>query len=343
LSGAANGRKATLRGGATSTLSEIEEVIVSASSHNDKLAEARKQIPRLQKLLALHTRVNEECERRGMDSATPQQVEEMLGKEEYERLTKSLSEDKNPLPATPQTTPQTTPPTASVKTRFKDTRTANLTELFQTKPGFQFLTIGTFLSVLPEDGFWAIRGKAIQAYATLEQSLCTLFSHLSSIPMNLAGIVFFKIYQSDVVRTVLDDLMKKKYGSTYSLFWNSFSEMLRGISIKRNQIVHWNVVHTSDNCIVLILPDMLGYNPNSPKSITGEDCITFIDACLYMTRHLTAFIQTHTPESPLHSDQVGLQALRDIFSRPIVFPPLHNNPLYRSSLEPESQHPPSPP
>jgi hypothetical protein len=307
-------------------------------SHNDRLADSRKQASKLQKLLDYHLRVIEECEKRGMGTATLQDIKELLGKEEYERLTKPVPGIRS-FSAT-----QNAPPKSPKVTAFKDVRTERMTALFKTLPGCPVISMGTHLSIYPEDGFWAIRGKSIEAYATLERSLSHLFSHLSGIPMNLIGIVFFRIIRSDTVRNVLEDLMDKKYGDTYSLFMNSFWGLLKEISDRRNQIVHWNVIHTvNDNSIMLVPPDLLEYNTDSTKTITGEDCIIFIDKCLFISRHILGFVEMNTPESSLHSDQAKLQTSRDIFLRPIVFPPPHNHPMFRSARVPENQPPPSPP
>jgi hypothetical protein len=90
-----------------------------------------------------------------------------------------------------------------------------------------------------EDEFWAIRGKAINGYADLEQSLCQLFAFLGGIERDIVGIIFFKItsYQRN---SILDRLFKKKFGDQYSLFRNSLTAQLKPIDIARNEIVHWH-------------------------------------------------------------------------------------------------------
>ena len=68
-----------------------------------------------------------------------------------------------------------------------------------------------------EDEFWAIRGKTINGYADLEQSLCQLFAFLGGIERDIVGIIFFKI-TSHQRNSILDRLFKKKFGDQYSLF-----------------------------------------------------------------------------------------------------------------------------
>jgi hypothetical protein len=47
------------------------------------------------------------------------------------------------------------------------------------------------------DEFWAIRGKAIQSYANLEQSLARLFSALAGTTQKIGGTIFFRISSAD--------------------------------------------------------------------------------------------------------------------------------------------------
>jgi hypothetical protein len=68
-----------------------------------------------------------------------------------------------------------------------------------------------------EDEFWAIRGKTINGYADLEQSLCQLFAFLGSIEPVSAGIIFFRI-TSHQRNSILDRLFKKKFGDQYAFF-----------------------------------------------------------------------------------------------------------------------------
>jgi hypothetical protein len=40
-------------------------------------------------------------------------------------------------------------------------------------------------------------------------------------------------------RSMLDSLIRKRYGQEFNLFWNSYLKQLQEISNKRNEIVHW--------------------------------------------------------------------------------------------------------
>lgn len=65
--------------------------------------------------------------------------------------------------------------------------------------------------VLDVDPFWAVRAKAIQSYASLEQSLCGLFASLGDIAPPVAGIIFFKISSADSRNKIIEKLFRHKY------------------------------------------------------------------------------------------------------------------------------------
>jgi hypothetical protein len=93
------------------------------------------------------------------------------------------------------------------------------------------------------DEFWAIRGKAIQSYASLEQSMALLFSVVAGTDRETANIIFFKITSADSRNKIIEKLFRKKCKDDYNLFRNSLLKHLRPIDIERNEVVHCNVVN----------------------------------------------------------------------------------------------------
>jgi hypothetical protein len=180
-------------------------------------------------------------------------------------------------------------------------------------------------TIVGEDRFWSIRGKAIDAYAILEQSLCLLFAHLAGMPLDIAGIVFFKITSARSRSAVLEELLKKRYGAKYNAFWNRYFRDLGQIDRGRNEIVHWLVVETIDtadptNRIVTLslMPRKLLVTDASPK-IETSDLMTFIGKCDVFARACSVFT------SPLR--EVG--PWPDIFQQPLAYPLPYGHPLTR--------------
>jgi hypothetical protein len=93
------------------------------------------------------------------------------------------------------------------------------------------------------DEFWAIRGKAIQSYAGLEQSLARLFSALAGTNQEIGGTIFFRIASADTRRNLVGKLFQMKFREQYNQFRNSLVKQLKPIDNERNEIVHWNVVN----------------------------------------------------------------------------------------------------
>jgi hypothetical protein len=69
-----------------------------------------------------------------------------------------------------------------------------------------------------EDEFWAIRGKAVQAYASLEQSLCRIFGQLAGSTFSVAGVIFFKITSAQARNSIIEKLFQKKFGNATTCF-----------------------------------------------------------------------------------------------------------------------------
>ena len=60
--------------------------------------------------------------------------------------------------------------------------------------------------LVPQSPIWAARGKAIQAYATLEQSLCRLMGDLSGMSPESAAVIFFKITSYGARNSIIESL-----------------------------------------------------------------------------------------------------------------------------------------
>lgn len=187
-------------------------------------------------------------------------------------------------------------------------------------------------TVLGQDPFWAVRAKAIQSYASLEQSLCGLLAALAEIEPEVAGIIFFKISSADSRNKIIEKLFHRKYQGQYNLFINSLISQLRPIDRKRNEIVHWNTSQTisgptqSDWSLSLIPPNFWAHNVDTP-SISIRDLITFANKCSFYGRLINMFWLVMDPR---HQEFVALtrDTWIEIFSQSIVYPPQADHPLY---------------
>jgi len=179
-----------------------------------------------------------------------------------------------------------------------------------------------------KDEFWAIRGKAIQSYATLEQSLARLFSALAGTTQKIGGTIFFRISSADTRRTLIDKLFQQRFHGQYNLFRNSLIKQLKPIDNERNEIVHWNVVNNvgSDETgkttsRLALMPPASFPSPDS-ASKDANQMMAFSNKCEFYAA-LSGFFPiiamegfTATPIS-----DADKKPWLDAYSKPIEYPP----------------------
>jgi hypothetical protein len=195
------------------------------------------------------------------------------------------------------------------------------------------------IALAEQDEFWATRGKAIQAYANLEQSLSSLFSCLSGTSARAASTILFRISSSDSRNKILEQLFRQKFQNGFNLFRNSLFDQLRPIDLERNEIVHWNAVcqmglneQAEETAEVFLMP---------PASLTalGKETPTkknkaiqvFSIKCGFYSALINMFcvMEGNVTQHPV-PDDVKLP-WRDIFSQPIAYPPPLEHPLFQKN------------
>jgi len=189
--------------------------------------------------------------------------------------------------------------------------------------------------VLDQDPFWAIRAKAIEAYASLEQSLCRLLASSGDMEPEVAGIIFFKISSTDSRNKIIEKLFKRRHKGEYNLFINSLFAQLRPINSRRNEIVHWNTAQTisgssqSDWSLALMPPNFWMRDSSSPL-ISTEDLIVFANKCSFYSRLINMVSLVLDPH---HRESVA--SIRDewldVLGEPITYPPPVTHPLFPKS------------
>jgi hypothetical protein len=198
-----------------------------------------------------------------------------------------------------------------------------------------------------DDPFWSLRGRAIDAYAGLEQSLCHLLSMFSETKFDVASIIFFKITSAQARDAILEKLVKRKFGNAYSVFWNSVTRLNGQLAQTRNEIVHWTVreliINNGPPSVGLKPPSIHDViDPNKPER-TAKDLIEFIDKCKFVSSlcvQFWSYLQPNKPPGVLTPEQEN--AWRDIFQQPATYPPPSSHPLCQKPKEPETPPPPSP-
>jgi len=182
------------------------------------------------------------------------------------------------------------------------------------------------------DEFWAIRGKAIQSYANLEQSLLGLFAYLSGIEREPAAIILFRISSADARNKIIKKLFKRRFADNFNLFRNSFLDQLRPINLERNEVVHWNTAcqmghdGNKETAKLMLIPPAFVPSPDHPKKDVAG--LRAFDAkCTFYSRLLNMFMGIECEAAAGIPEEVKLP-WHAIFAQPIVYPPPADHPLF---------------
>jgi hypothetical protein len=200
------------------------------------------------------------------------------------------------------------------------------------------------LQVAEHDPIWANRGKAIQSYAILEQSLCHAFAQLADMKLETALVIFYKITNTGSRDSILERLLHKKHGTRFNLFWNVYFKELRKINTKRNELAHWlsalNAALNDQNImlvgITLIHPSSL-VNQQPEKHLTSNDLIEFSSKCQIFARLCIMFCLV-TSDKTLDEDTK--KTWLEIFQQPLVYPLPADHPLNQTPAK--TDNPPHP-
>jgi hypothetical protein len=95
------------------------------------------------------------------------------------------------------------------------------------------------------------RARAINGYAELEQSLCSLFATLTGSPIDVAATIFYRITNSHSRNGILESLLERKFKTEFDAYWYGIPNtphkrglftLIKQLDQPRNQGVHWHTV-----------------------------------------------------------------------------------------------------
>lgn len=181
------------------------------------------------------------------------------------------------------------------------------------------------------------RAKALESYAGLESSLSMLLSVVLGTDMESAAIVFFRITNTKSRNQIIEALLKKRFGDTFTHYWfgvpntankRGLMSLVRELDGLRNEIIHWHTMTTIDveatphTAMAALVPPNFWHSPSSRRTV--DDLLEFIQKADFASRSINMFVAHHggyQNPSPL------TDAWRDIYRRPCVYPPPSTHPL----------------
>jgi hypothetical protein len=175
------------------------------------------------------------------------------------------------------------------------------------------------------------RAKAINYYANYEAVLAILFAQLMEVPIDYAGVPFFKIQSAPARLDIIQRLIEKRHGHTHKKFWESLQGKLRVLDADRNHLVHWVVlthVGTSHKIckVTLTEPNVMDRKANTNDK-TVEWINEFSARCKFFNGLIGAFNKFITKKESVPD------AWHDIFLQQVDYPPKDSHPLSQKKKE----------
>jgi hypothetical protein len=182
-----------------------------------------------------------------------------------------------------------------------------------------------------ENALRIARARALEAYATIEESLCVICADVLRAPPEYTGVLFFKIAAARARNRAVEDLIRKRFGATYNLYWNSLIKNLTPIDQERNEIVHWQSAEEVgyDGGVAwyeykLTPPNIWDLRPTTPFKAT-ENIEAFIAKCGFYSRSINIFKVIIIED--MARDAGERRTWLDIFQQAITYPPPDTHPL----------------
>ena len=187
------------------------------------------------------------------------------------------------------------------------------------------------------------RGHAVQAYTTIEFSLCVFLAHLMDTSYDVAGVIFFRVINTRSRNAIISELYRKKHGKAFDLYWKSLLKHVRSLDQRRNEIIHWHMItqiSTDDPTMTigrLMPPNYWGHDENTP-ALKMPELLEFIEKCDVISRAMNMLNMHLTGKLPEPAQSTWLE----IFQKPLDYPLPDDHPLSPNYNAPEGPPEPSP-
>lgn len=185
---------------------------------------------------------------------------------------------------------------------------------------------------LPADArFKMARADAIDAYSGLEIAFARLFAVVLGTKPDLAGVVLFRVGNSRARNNMIEQLIKRKYGSKHNSYWNSVFKLVGQLDHTRNEIVHWtiNVLPNFNrsgkltSATVLLVPPNIWDRRRGKQKLTERDLKAFALKCEFAEAAVWSFVMFALAPRNRKRRAVWL----NIFQQPLVYPPPEAHPI----------------
>jgi hypothetical protein len=192
--------------------------------------------------------------------------------------------------------------------------------------------------------FHALRGRAIQEFAALEQSMLRVLAALTGQQVREAAVVFFNIRNSNTLLNTFDGLMERRFGDRYLEIWKPLVKLIRHLTNERNCIVHYNVfLNISPEKEWTLRPaDFYHVGKEPPRILRKSDIVSFVGKCNFANSICGFFSMAIAPNAVETWGQAQVDAWLDICRRVATYQDESSSLKSPRSATPESPPPSSP-
>jgi len=171
------------------------------------------------------------------------------------------------------------------------------------------------------------RGRAIDAFAKLESTLCWILSEAGRLEYQTASTIFYSNISLQPRVEIISAIIEEMCGAKFEVFWASACKAINSLNKQRNKIVHWHSYPVYDGKkelentkFTLIHPVIKG---EKFSELSTHDIGQFIEKTNYLINVLSKFRLCFDSSIPvLQKIEIELFAT-NVFK----FPPVENDPF----------------
>ncbi|PRX34217.1 hypothetical protein B0G75_102246 [Paraburkholderia sp. BL18I3N2] len=182
-----------------------------------------------------------------------------------------------------------------------------------------------------KDIFDLERGRAIDAFAKVEGSLCWVMVEAGKIDHETGSIIFYANISMQPRVEIVTAIVEAGYADQFKMFWDSVVKMIESLTKQRNKIVHWHGYPVSEGAAprytgeVLIHPVVGRGKKLSEVSI--DDLRQFSEKATYTAKVLNAFSQCFNDRA---GEAIVQREIARFSQAELKFPPPAKDPFFSS-------------
>ena len=174
------------------------------------------------------------------------------------------------------------------------------------------------------------RGRAIDAFAKLESSLCQILVELGNLSYQTASTIFYSNISLQPRIEIISALIEEASGDAFNQFWSSVCKIISSLNKQRNKIVHWHSYPVFDGKqdfkhiqFILIHPLHRNEDSNKLSEVAVHNLKDFSKQAIYVSKVLLRFRLCFDSTMPVLQQSDVIKFSSNI----LKYPPPENDPF----------------